>query len=64
MQILVWCKNVLDTICKFLSPFSCMSQIHLPTAKHLFLSRYRDSSLASFSPWYSKLAVHVRNPDY
>ena len=64
MLILVRCKNVLDLICNFLTTYSEMFQIHLLTAIHLFLSRYRDSSLGPFSPWYSKLAVHVHNPDH
>ena len=64
MLILVRFKNVLDPICNFLGKYSEMSQILLPTAEHLFLSRYRDSSLGPFSPWYSKLAVHVHNPKH
>ena len=64
MLILVQCKNLLDLICNFLSKYFEMSQIHLPIAKHLLSSRYRDSSLGSFSPWYSKLAVHVHDLDH
>ena len=63
MPIPVQCKNVLDPTYSFLSTYSEMFQIHVLTAIHLLLSRYRDSSLESFSPWYSKLAVHVHNPD-
>ena len=56
------CKNVLDSACNFLSAYSERFQTHLPTVKHLFLSRYRDSSLGSFSPSYSKPTLHVHNP--
>ena len=48
MLIPARCKNVLDPICNFLSTYSEMFQIHPSTAIHLFLSRYRDSSLRSF----------------
>ena len=64
MLILVRCKNVQDQICNFLSMYSKMPQIYPPTAKHLLLGRYCDSSLRPFSPWYFKLAVHVHNPDH
>ena len=64
MLIQVRCKNVLGLICNFLSMYSEMFQIYTPTAKHLFLGRYRDSSLGVFSPWYSKLAMHFHNPDH
>ena len=64
MLILVLCKTVLDPTHSFLSTYSEMFQIHPLTAIYLFLSRYRDSSLESFSPWYSNLTVHVHNPDH
>ena len=48
MPILVRCKNVLDPIRSFLSTNLERPQIHPSTAIHLFLSRYRDSSLRSF----------------
>ena len=63
MPILVQCKNVLDPMRSFLSTYRERPQIHPPTAMHLFLSRYRDSSLTS-SLWYSRLAEHVHGiPD-
>ena len=64
MLILVLCKNVLGLICNFLSMYPEMFQIHLLTAIHLLQGRYRDSSQGPFSPWYSRLAVYVHNPDH
>ena len=63
MLILVRCKNVLDLICNFLGTYSEMSQTRPLTIMHLFSSMYRDSSLESISPWYSKLAVHFHGHD-
>ena len=64
MLILVRCKNVLDPICNFLSTYFEMSQTRPLTAIDLFLSRYCDSSLGFFSPWYSKPAMHVHSYDH
>ena len=64
MLIKVRCKNVLGLICNFLSMYSEMFQVHLLTAIHLLQRRYRESSLGFFSSWFSKLVMHVHNPDH
>ena len=59
MIVLARCKNMLDPTCNALGMYFERSQIHPPTVKRLSLSRYHDSNQGTFSPWYSKLAVHV-----
>ena len=61
MLIQALCKNALDLFCRALSINFEKSQIHLPKVKHLLPSRYCDSSLGSFSPWYSKFSKYLHS---
>ena len=64
MPDLVRCKNMLGPACSVLGTYLEMSQTRLLTAIHLLLSRYRDSSLGSFSSKYSKLPLYVQGVDH